>query len=91
MLEEDIKIITNIPEKEMIFGIQEKQQDEKETRCWVCKEEFNDIKILRSETIAILLVGIEEPRTARVILSIENQILCLWCSITLVVMKATYL
>ena len=42
MLEEDIEIITNILEKEMIFGIQEKQQYKKETRCWICKGEFND-------------------------------------------------
>ena len=44
MLEEDIKIITNIPEKEMIFGIQEKQQYKKENKCWICKGEFNDDK-----------------------------------------------
>ena len=49
------------------------------------------IKIIRSETIAILLVGIEEPHTTNAILSIENLILHLWCSITLVVMIATYL
>ena len=40
MLEEDIKIITK--EKEMIFGIQEKQQYKKESRCWICKGKFND-------------------------------------------------
>ena len=28
----------------MVFGIQEKQQYEKETRCWICKGEFNDDK-----------------------------------------------
>ena len=28
----------------MIFGIQEKQQYKKETRCWICKGEFNDDK-----------------------------------------------
>ena len=44
MLEKDIKIITNIPEKEMIFRIQEKQHYEKETRSWICKGEFNDDK-----------------------------------------------
>ena len=43
MLKEDIKIITNIPEKKMIFG-KEKEQYEKETKCWICKEEFNDDK-----------------------------------------------
>ena len=91
MLEEDIKVITNIPEKEMIFGIQETQQYEKETRCWICKGEFNDDKNYKVRDHCLLLVGIEEPRTTRVILSIGNLILHLWCSITLVGMIATYL
>ena len=42
MLEEDIKIIANIPEKKMIFGKEEKERFEKETKCWMCNEEFND-------------------------------------------------
>ena len=42
MLEEDIKIITNIPKKKMIFGKEEKEQFDKQTKCWMCKEEFND-------------------------------------------------
>ena len=41
MLEEDIKIIANIPEK-MIFGKEEKERFHKETKCWMCNEEFND-------------------------------------------------
>ena len=40
MLEEDIKIITNIPEK-MIFNIQEQIQYEKETECWICNKKFD--------------------------------------------------
>ena len=44
MLEEDIKIITNIPDKMMIFKIEEPIQYEKETRCWICKEKFDDDK-----------------------------------------------
>ena len=45
MLEEDIKIITNIPEKKMIFNIQEQKQYKKETECWICNEKFtNDFK-----------------------------------------------
>ena len=44
MLEEDIKRITNIPEKKMIFGKEEKERYEKETKCWICKEEFIDDK-----------------------------------------------
>ena len=43
MLEEDIKIITNIPEK-MIFKIQEEIQYEKETKCWICNGKFDDDK-----------------------------------------------
>ena len=41
MLEEDIEIIANIPEK-MIFGEKEKEQFDKETKCWICNEEFED-------------------------------------------------
>ena len=44
MLEEDIKIITNIPEKKMIFNIQEQKQYEKETECWICNKKFDDDK-----------------------------------------------
>ena len=46
MLEEDVKIIANIPEKKMIFGEKEKEQFDKATKCWICKEEFeNDVKV----------------------------------------------
>ena len=38
MLEEDIKRITNIPKKEMIFG--EKERFDEETKCWICNEKF---------------------------------------------------
>ena len=41
MLEKDIKIITNIPEKKMIFNIQEQKQYEKETECWICNEQID--------------------------------------------------
>ena len=41
-LEEDIKMIANIPKKNMIFGKKEEKQYEKETRCWICKGEFHD-------------------------------------------------
>ena len=47
-LEEDIKIIANIPAKKMIFGEKEKEQYEKETKCWICKGKFkNDDKKVR--------------------------------------------
>ena len=43
-LEEDIKIIANIPEVDMIFGKEEAERFNKETKCWMCKKEFNDDK-----------------------------------------------
>ena len=44
-LENDVKEIANIPEKKMIFKIQEQQQYEKETKCWIRKEDLNDDKV----------------------------------------------
>ena len=45
MLEEDIKIITNTPEKKIIFG-GKKERFDKETKCWICNEEFDeDVKV----------------------------------------------
>ena len=41
-LEEDIKMIANIPKKEIIFGEKEKERYNEETRCWICKGEFDD-------------------------------------------------
>ena len=43
MLEEDIKMINDIPMKNMIFGEKERKQYEKENICWICKKEFDDI------------------------------------------------
>ena len=43
MLEEDIKMINNIPMKNMIFGEKERKQYVKGNICWICKEEFDDI------------------------------------------------
>ena len=40
MLEEDIREITNVPDKKMIFGKEEKERFDKETKCWICKEKF---------------------------------------------------
>ena len=46
MLEKEMKIITNIPEKKMIFGKEEKERFEKETKCWMCNKEFDeDVKV----------------------------------------------
>ena len=45
MLEGDIREITNIPAKKMIFGEKEKERFDKESKCWICKEKFtNDVK-----------------------------------------------
>ena len=84
MLEEDIKIIANIPQKKMVFGKKEEQRFYEETKCWICNEEFNG-------DIVILLVGIEELHTTNVILTIKNLNLRPWCFITLVGMIAIYL
>ena len=73
MLAGDIREITSIPEKEIIFNVQKREQYEKETKCWICNEKFDEND--RSETFVILLVGIEEPRITRVILTIKNLIL----------------
>ena len=45
----------------MIFGEKENERFDKETKCWICYENLLMVlKNLRLETIAILLVGIEE-------------------------------
>ena len=42
LIEEDIKMIANIPPKKMIITDKEREQYENETRCWTCKGEFDD-------------------------------------------------
>ena len=44
-LEEDIKIIANIPEVNMIFGKEETERFNEETKCWICKGELNNDKV----------------------------------------------
>ena len=41
MLEKDIREITSILEKEMIFRKEEKEQFDEETKCWICNEKFD--------------------------------------------------
>ena len=41
-LEEDIKMIANIPKKKIIFGKKEEERYNEETKCWICKGEFDD-------------------------------------------------
>ena len=74
-LEEDIKIIANIPAKKMIFGEKEKDQYEKETKCWICKEDLNDDKVRDHCHFTDRYRG---AATTHVTLSIENLILYLW-------------
>ena len=98
MLEEDIKMICNIPMKKMIFGKKEKKKKKKKNmkrKIYVGYVKENSImmiiKIKRLGIIVILLVGIEELHIAYVILNIENQILHLWYFIILVGMIVIYL
>ena len=42
MLEVDIREITNIPDKKIIFGEKEKERFDKETKCWICNGEFDE-------------------------------------------------
>ena len=45
MLEKDIREITNMPAKKIIFGKEEKERFNKETKCWICNRKFtNDVK-----------------------------------------------
>ena len=41
-IEEDVKEIANIPDVEKIFGPNELDQFNNATKCWICKEEFDD-------------------------------------------------
>ena len=41
-IEEDVKEIANIPDVEMIFGLDELKQFNDATKCWICNEEFDD-------------------------------------------------
>ena len=98
ILENDIKMINNIPMKKMIFGEEERKQYEKENICWICKEKFDDIpnkngykKIKKLGIIVILLVSIEELHITYVILNIKSLILRLWYFIILVGMIVIYL
>ena len=46
MLEEDVREITNVSKREMIFGEEEKERFDKETKCWICNKEFGkDVKV----------------------------------------------
>ena len=44
-LEKDIKEIANIPAKKMIFGKEEANRFNEETKCWICKGELGENKV----------------------------------------------
>ena len=100
MLEKDIKEITNIPAKKMIFREKEKEQFDKETKCWICKEVFkiNNKKVrdhchftgrYRGAAHNSCNLKYRKPKFTPVVF--HNLKLHLWCSITLVVMIVIYL
>ena len=41
-IEKDVIEIANIPKKDMIFGKEEEERFNEETKCWICKGEFDD-------------------------------------------------
>ena len=41
-LEKDVKEIANIPKVDMIFGKEEAERFNEETKCWICKGEFDN-------------------------------------------------
>ena len=40
LLEEDIRKLYSIPNMKMIFGKEEKERFDKQTKCWICNKEF---------------------------------------------------
>ena len=85
MLEEHIKIIANILQKKIKKKKKKKKRSEKETKCWICNEEFDDDKVRDN---CHFTGRFEEPHTTNVILTIKNLNLRPWCFITLVGMTA---
>ena len=48
-LESDIRLIAKIPKKDIIFGKEEEERFNKETKCWICNGEFKndkDVKVI---------------------------------------------
>ena len=70
-LEKDIKIIANIPKKDVIFGKEEAERFNKETECWICKEDFKeDDKNKKVKNHCHFTGSIEESHTTNVTLNI---------------------
>ena len=93
MLKGDIREITSIPQKKMIFIKEEAEQFNKETRCWRCwirKEKFTgDVKNCKVRDHCRFTGRYQGAAHKYGISSIENLILRLWCFITSVGMIAT--
>ena len=84
MLEGDIRKISKILEKKMIFGEKEKERFDKETKCWICNVKFTcDVK---NGKVRDHCHFTEELPIRYAISCIGNLILRLWS----VVMIATY-
>ena len=64
-LEKDIKIIANIPKQDVIFGKEEAERFNKETECWICKEDFkeDDKKKLKKLKTTVILPVVSRSRT----------------------------
>ena len=82
-----------IPEKKMIFGEKEKKKNDSTRKLnvgYVTENSLVMLKVARLETIAILLVDIEEMLIKYAISCIKNLILRPWCFITSVGTIATH-
>ena len=91
MLEEDIREITKIPEKEMIFGKKKKKKRERfdnETKCYICNKEFDDDVKVRDHCHFTGRYRGAAHNSCN--LNYRNLILRLWCLITLVGMIVIY-
>ena len=88
MLEKDIREITSIKKKAIIFG-EEEEQFTRQLNVGSVTKFFSEV-IPRLETIAILLAGFEVQHIEYVILSIEYLTIRLWCFITSMGMITTY-
>ena len=91
MLEEDIRIITNIPEVDMIFGKEEAERFNREAKCWICEGKFNDDKNVKVRDHCHFTGRYRGAAHNSCILNIKNLLSHLWCFITLLGMIVIYL
>ena len=74
----------------MIFGKEEKEQFDKQTKCWMCNEEFND-KDVKVRDHCHFTGRYRGAAHNSCNLRYRNLSLRLWCCITLVGMIVIYL